>query len=65
MKPADAANRIKHGLDQGKTFIAFPWQLLWLIRAGRALPWRLRAMAGKGLRFHVKRLPQREPPPHT
>lgn len=53
--PEEAARLIKRGLDGGKTFIAFPWQLLWLIRAGRALPWRLRAIAGKDFRFHVKR----------
>ena len=63
LKPEAAAAIIKRGLDQGKTFIAFPWQLLWLIRAGRALPWRLRAMAGKDFRFHIKRIPQREPTP--
>ena len=51
----EAAGIIKRGLDAGRTFIAFPWQLLWLIRAGRALPWRLRALAGKDFRFHVKR----------
>jgi short-subunit dehydrogenase len=55
MKPDAAAAIIKRGLDRGRTFIAFPWQLLWLIRAGRALPWRLRALAGKDFRFHVKR----------
>lgn len=55
MEPAAAAAIIKRGLDAHKTFIAFPWQLLWLIRAGRALPWRLRALAGKDFRFHLKR----------
>jgi short-subunit dehydrogenase len=57
MKPERAAAIIKDGLEKKKTFIAFPWQLLWLIRAGRALPWRWRAIAGKDLRFHVNRKP--------
>ena len=65
LKPEAAAAIVKRGLDQGKTFIAFPWQLLWLIRAGRALPWRLRALAGKDFRFHVKRIPQRQPTPRS
>ena len=50
-----AAAHIKRKLDRRVTFVAFPWQLVWLIRAGRALPWRLRALAGKDFRFHVKR----------
>ena len=55
LKPDAAAAIIKRGLDRGKTFIAFPWQLLALIRAGRTLPWRLRALAGRDFRFYVKR----------
>ena len=47
--------KIKRGLDAKKTFIAFPWQLLWLIRLGRLLPWRLRAIAGRDFRFYVRR----------
>ncbi|MBX9926595.1 MAG: SDR family NAD(P)-dependent oxidoreductase, partial [Hyphomicrobiaceae bacterium] len=50
-----AAGHIKRKLDARATFVAFPWQLVWLIRAGRALPWRLRALAGKDFRFHVDR----------
>jgi short-subunit dehydrogenase len=57
MSAEAAAKKIKDGLDAKAAFIAFPWQLLWLIRAGRALPWRLRALAGKDFRFHVKRTP--------
>jgi short-subunit dehydrogenase len=57
MPVAEAAARTKRGLDRGQTFIAFPWQLLWLIRVGRMLPWRLRALSGRDLRFHVKRDP--------
>jgi short-subunit dehydrogenase len=49
----DAAVRIKRGLDRGQSFIAFPRRLLWLIRAGRLLPWRLRSWFGRSLRFHV------------
>ena len=55
LEPEAAARIIKTGLDRRQTFIAFPWQLLALIRAGRSLPWRLRASAGKDFRFHVRR----------
>ena len=48
-----AARRIKRGLDAGRSFIAFPRRLLWLIRAGRLLPWPLRAWFGRTMRFHV------------
>lgn len=48
-----AARRIKRGLDRGRSFIAFPRRLLWLIRSGRAVPWALRARLGEGFRFHV------------
>jgi len=52
--PAEkAARRIKQGLDRGRSFIAFPSTLLWLIRAGRLIPWRLRASLGSSMRFHV------------
>ena len=50
-----AAAIIKSGLDRGRSFIAFPWQLLWLIRVGRLVPWRLRAAFGKGFRFVVQK----------
>lgn len=53
-----AAAKIKRGLDRGRSFIAFPWPLLWLIRLGRMVPWQLRARLGKDFRFHV-----RKPPP--
>jgi short-subunit dehydrogenase len=52
-----AARKIKIGLDRGRSFIAFPRRLLWLIRAGRLLPWRLRARLGRAMRFHVLRPP--------
>lgn len=55
--PDVAAEFIFRKLEAKKTFIAFPWQLVSLIRAGRTLDWRLRALAGKGFRFHVKRPP--------
>jgi short-subunit dehydrogenase len=48
-----AAAQIKSGLDRGRAFIAFPRTLLWLIRAGRLLPWGLRAALGSSMRFHV------------
>ncbi len=50
-----AAARIKSGLDRGRAFIAFPRRLLWLIRAGRLLPWRVRAFLGRSQRFTVLR----------
>lgn len=53
MSAEAAAARIKRGLDRGRAFIAFPLPLLWLIRAGRLLPWRLRAPLGASMRFHV------------
>jgi short-subunit dehydrogenase len=57
-----AAARIKGGLDRGRSFIAFPRRLLWLIRAGRLLPWRVRAALAAGQRFHVaKRTPRQTP----
>jgi short-subunit dehydrogenase len=48
-----AARIIKRGLDRGRTSIAFPKTLLWLIRAGRCVPWRVRAVLGAGNRFYV------------
>ena len=48
-----AARIIKRGLDRGRASIAFPKALLWLIRAGRLVPWRVRAMLGRGNRFYV------------
>jgi hypothetical protein len=53
VSPETAARTIKRGLDRGRSFIAFPRRLLWLIRAGRLVPWRLRALLGSGTRFHV------------
>jgi short-subunit dehydrogenase len=50
-----AAARIKRGLDRGQSLIAFPRRLLWLIRAGRLVPWRLRAILGASQRFEVLR----------
>ena len=55
VEPDVAAAFIMRKLEAKKTFIAFPWQLLSLIRAGRTLHWRVRALAGKDFRFHVKR----------
>lgn len=50
-----AALTIKRGLDRGRSFIAFPRRLLWLIRAGRLSPWPLRARLGGGFRFYVSK----------
>jgi short-subunit dehydrogenase len=50
-----AAHRIKRGLDRDRSLIIFPQRLHWLIRAGRLLPWRLRARLGSGSRFYVSR----------
>lgn len=55
LTPEQAAAKIKRGLDKGRGYITFPWQLHGLILAGRQLHWRLRALAGKDFRFHVKR----------
>jgi short-subunit dehydrogenase len=51
--PARAASRIHRGLARGRSFIAFPLPLAWLIGCGRLMPWRLRAFLGRPLRFHV------------
>lgn len=60
---AEAAARIiKQRLDRGRTVIAFPWQLHWLIRVGRLLPWQVRAQLGQGFRFHVRKDEQPKPP---
>jgi short-subunit dehydrogenase len=55
MSAEKAARTIKRGLDRGQSSIVFPQRLLWLIRAGRLLPWRLRALLGSGTRFHVSK----------
>jgi short-subunit dehydrogenase len=52
-----AALKIKRGLDSGRSFIAFPRLLLWLIRVGRLLPWTLRSRLGTGMRFYVSKPP--------
>ncbi len=53
MSPESAARVIKRGLDRGRSTIAFPVHLLWLIRLGRCVPWRVRAWFGRSLRFTV------------
>jgi short-subunit dehydrogenase len=55
MLPDDAADRIARGLARGRGLVAFPWPLVWLIRLGALLPWRLRARLERPLRFHVGR----------
>ncbi len=53
MSPDQAAQIIVRGLSRGRDMIAFPRTLLWLIRLGWLLPWRLRALLSQHLRFHV------------
>lgn len=53
LTPDKAAAIIRSGLAKGRTSIAFPRRLLWLIRVGRLLPWRMRARLGGSQRFHV------------
>ena len=38
MKPGDAADRILHGLARGKYEIAFPWQLVTMLKLLRLMP---------------------------
>lgn len=51
----DAARRIKAGLDRRRTLIAFPWTAHALVRIASWLPWRLRELATRGDRFHVRK----------
>jgi short-subunit dehydrogenase len=53
MTPERTASRIRRGLERGRSSIAFPLPLAWLIRVGRLAPWRLRAVVAGPLRFHV------------
>lgn len=55
LTPEAAGRIIKRGLDRNRSVIAFPWQLVWLIRIGRMLPWQIRAKFGDGFRFHVRK----------
>lgn len=48
-----AAERIKRGIDNNRSVIAFPSRLYWLVRLSRLIPWRLRALLGASARFHV------------
>lgn len=50
-----AADYIKRKLDRRATTIAFPWQLVWSIKLGRAVDWRVRAFFSRDLRFTVDR----------
>src|SRR5262249_50095998 len=63
VSPETAARIIKRGLDRGRASIAFPKALLWLIRAGRFVPWRMRALLGAGTRFYVAKPGQRNEHP--
>jgi hypothetical protein len=55
--PAEAAAAIKRGLDRGQVMIAFPRRAHWLVRLASVLPWRLKALATRGDRFHVRKDP--------
>jgi len=48
-----AAQVIRRRLDRGRTIIAFPDIMHWLIRLERVLPWRVRAWTHRPFRFHV------------
>ncbi|HEX4894008.1 MAG TPA: SDR family NAD(P)-dependent oxidoreductase, partial [Hyphomicrobiaceae bacterium] len=41
LKPDDAARRIIRGLERGKFEIAFPWQLVVMLKLMRVLPYKL------------------------
>lgn len=51
-----AAQIIRKRLERGQTFIAFPRKMQWLLQMGRLLPWRMRALINRPLRFHVRPL---------
>jgi short-subunit dehydrogenase len=50
-----AAAIIRKRLDRGQTCIAFPQSMYFLVRLGRLLPWRIRAIMNRPFRFHVKK----------
>jgi short-subunit dehydrogenase len=56
----EAAAIIKRGLDRGQAMIAFPRRAHWLVWLASILPWRLKALATRGDRFHVRKDP--DPP---
>jgi len=39
LKPDDAAARIIRGLERGRFEVAFPWQLVWILKTARLLPY--------------------------
>lgn len=53
LTPQDAAKRIVKGLAAGRSEIAFPGPMYLLVKAGRLVPWRVRAWLGRSQRFHV------------
>lgn len=53
MSAAAAARIIRRRLDRGASTISFPLPLVWLIWLGRCLPWALRSLGGRSLRFTV------------
>ena len=50
----EAAKIIVEGLAKNKTNISFPFRLRALVWLNNLLPWRLRAITGSSLRFHVR-----------
>lgn len=53
MSATAAAAAIRRRIERRPGHIAFPAALVWLIRLGRCLPWRLRIRASRGFRFTV------------
>jgi short-subunit dehydrogenase len=51
----EAARRIHRALEQRRAIITLPRRATLLVAAARLLPWRLRARANAGARFHVKK----------
>jgi len=57
MSPERAAAIIRRRVDRRRSFIAFPLPLHLLIRLGRLVDWRTRALFMRGLRFHTEKPP--------
>lgn len=54
MSAPGAARLIRAALKRGRDTIVFPRRLHWMIRAGNLLPARLRHLANRPFRFHVR-----------
>jgi short-subunit dehydrogenase len=57
MSPQRAAAIIRKRVDRGRSFVAFPLRLYLLVRLGRLVDWRTRALLGRGFRFHTEKPP--------